>query len=115
MAAGGQSLFADDRPVMSRPRWQDDADLAAYLRCWADRRSYRLKEDTKEVLGIGKDDFWYYPGLVAGIASFWAARPMVVATLLLLSTGFLVVFLAKSTPRYLASPAVAHEGDRRGP
>ena len=63
-----------------------------------------MNEDAKEFLGIGKDDFWYYPGLATAIASFWVSTPATVWTLLLLSTGFLVVFLIKSTPRYLKSP-----------
>jgi hypothetical protein len=63
-----------------------------------------MKEDTKEFLGIGKHDFWYYPGLVAGIASFFASSPRAVVTLLAVSTLFLVIFLVKSTPRYLKSP-----------
>lgn len=62
-----------------------------------------MNEDVKEFLGVGKHDFWYYPGLAAAIVSFWVVTPMTVVALLVLSIVFLVIFLAKSTPRYLNS------------
>lgn len=63
-----------------------------------------MNEDAKEFFGVGKHDFWYYPGLAMAIASFWVSSPPAVALLLAGSTAFLAVFLLKSTPRYLRSP-----------
>lgn len=62
-----------------------------------------MKEDTRELLGIGRDDYWYYLGIAVGVASFWVSRPLAFTALLLLSTGLVLVFLVKSTPRYLES------------
>ncbi|MGK3961090.1 hypothetical protein WMF38_49565 [Sorangium sp. So ce118] len=63
----------------------------------------RVKEDIKEFMGVGKHDFWYYPGLAMAIASFWISNVPAVLLLLAASTLFLGVFLVKSTPRYLRS------------
>ena len=63
-----------------------------------------MNKDTKEFLGLGKHDFWYYPGLAMAIASFWISRAPAVLLLLAASTFFLGVFLMKSTPRFLRSP-----------
>lgn len=71
-----------------------------------------MNEDDKEFLGVGKHDFWYYPGLVAALVSFRVVSPSVVVALLVLSTTLLVIFLAKSTPRYLKSPEL-RKGTRR--
>jgi hypothetical protein len=54
-------------------------------------------------LGIGKHDFWYYPGLAMAIASFWISAAPAVLLLLTASAVFLGIFLVKSTPRYLGS------------
>ncbi|KYG08940.1 hypothetical protein BE21_20725 [Sorangium cellulosum] len=70
-----------------------------------------MDENVKEFLGIGKHDFWYYPGLAMAIGSFWVSSPAAVVALLVISTGLLVVFLVKSTPRYLGSREL-HRGTR---
>ena len=70
-----------------------------------------MNENVKELLGVGRHDFWYYPGFALALGSFWVSSPVTVVMLLVLSTAFVMVFLLKSTPRYL-KPGELHTGTR---
>ena len=75
-------------------------------------RPPKLDENVKEFLGIAKDDFWYYPGLVLlVIGCFLPSAPLVLA-LFAGSTVFLLIFLAKSFPKYIQSSQLSaiHKG-----
>lgn len=67
----------------------------------------KLDENTKEFLGIAKDDFWYYPGLVPLVVACFLSSSTLVLVLFAISTVFLLIFLAKSFPKYIKSSQLA--------
>ena len=67
------------------------------------RERSQLSDDAKEFLGISREDFWYYPGLVLLVGGCFLSNVWIVGAMFLASTVFLVVFLAKSFPKYLRS------------
>lgn len=67
----------------------------------------KLSEDAKEFLGISKEDFWYYPGLVLLVAGCFLSNVWIVGAIFLTSTVFVLVFLVKSFPKYVRSKELA--------
>lgn len=60
-----------------------------------------LSQDARELLGIGKDDWWCYLGWVPLAVACFLDHPGAVLSLMFLSCAFVGIFLAKSYPRYL--------------
>ena len=67
------------------------------------RETSRLSEDTKEFLGISKEDFWYYPGLVLLVGACFVSNVWLIGLMFLTSTTLLLVYLFKSFPKYIHS------------
>jgi hypothetical protein len=60
-----------------------------------------LSQDARELLGIGKDDWWCYLGWVPLAVACFLDHQVTVLSLMFLSCAFVGIFLAKSYPRYL--------------
>lgn len=59
--------------------------------------------NTRELLGLGKDDHWGYLAFGLVLASFFVESVASVALLVLLGVGFLGLYLVRSTRRLLRS------------
>lgn len=70
-------------------------------------RPPKLDANTKEFLGIAKDDFWYYPGFVLLVVACFFTNVLLVLVLFAISTAFLLIFLVKSFPKYIHSHDLA--------
>ena len=65
------------------------------------RENMNLSEDARELLGVGKDDWWCYIGWALLAISCFLQHPVAVISLFVVSCVFVGIFLAKSYPRYL--------------
>jgi len=66
-----------------------------------------LDNNTRELLGIAKEDFWAYPGFVLLIAGcFFASLPIVLG-FFALSGLFLLIYEVKSFPKYFTDESLS--------
>jgi hypothetical protein len=72
------------------------------------RESIKLSEDARELLGVGKDDWWCYIGWVLLAISCFLQHPVAVILLFVVSCVFVGIFLGKSYPRYLKTNTLSH-------
>ena len=59
-----------------------------------------LSEDARELLGMGKDDWWCYVGWVPLAAGCFLRNPWAVLALFAVSCVFVGIYLARSYPRF---------------
>lgn len=63
--------------------------------------------NTRELLGLGKDDHWGYAAFALILAAFLVKSAPLVILLALLGVGFLGQYLLRSTRRLLKSPEIS--------
>lgn len=66
-------------------------------------KSSALSEDARELLGIGKDDWWCYAGWIFLAAGCFLDNSIAILALFLVSCVFVGIFLMESYPRYVKS------------
>ena len=70
--------------------------------------------NTRELLGLGKDDHWGYVAFGLVLVAFLVKSAPLVALLIVLASGFLGVYLVRSTRRLLTSTEVTRLVKRVG-
>jgi hypothetical protein len=69
---------------------------------------------TRELLGLGKDDHWGYAAFALVLVAFFVSSASVVALLTVLASGFLGLYLVRSTRRLLTSSELSRFVKRVG-
>lgn len=67
----------------------------------------KLSEDARELLGVGKDDWWCYIGWALLTVSCFLRHHVSVIALFVVSCVFVGIFLVKSYPRYLKTDSLS--------
>jgi hypothetical protein len=70
--------------------------------------------NTRELLGLGKDDHWGYVAFALVLAAFLVSSAPLVALLIVLGSGFLGLYLVRSTRRLLTSTELSRLVKRVG-
>ena len=70
--------------------------------------------NTRELLGLGKDDHWGYVAFALVLVAFLVRNVPLVALLIVLGSGFLGLYLVRSTRRLLNSTELSRLVKRVG-
>jgi hypothetical protein len=70
--------------------------------------------NTRELIGLGKDDHWGYVAFALVLVAFFVRSASLVALLTVLASGFLGLYLVRSTRRLLTSTELSRLVKRVG-
>jgi hypothetical protein len=70
--------------------------------------------NTRELFGLGKDDHWGYVAFALILVAFLVRSAPIVVLLIVLGTGFLGLYLVRSTRRLLTSTELSRLVKRVG-